>query len=187
MDELKMYCRKILFIVLIIIFTISNIYAQKYKSVSSEVRFYSYAPIEDIEATNSGGKSAIDISTGEIVFSIPIQSFIFDKSLMQEHFNENYMESDKYPHATFKGSLTSYNPDIIDWQEAETKGAINIHGIEKETKYNGEVKINGETINVKAKFKVKLEDYKIKIPKVVFYNIAEVIDVTIDFKYERIK
>ena len=160
--------------------------AQKYRSVSSSVHFFSDAPMEDIEATNLDGQSAIDLSTGEIVFSIPIKSFEFEKSLMQEHFNENYLESDKYPTATFQGKVTGFNKDAGGWQEAKAKGSMNIHGEENELSVEGEVRIEEGSIEIKSKFPITLEDYKIKIPKVVFYNIAEVVEVTITFKYEPI-
>jgi polyisoprenoid-binding protein YceI len=163
-----------------------NLRAQKFKSVSSTVHFYSDAPMEDIEATNPDGKSALDISSGQIVFSIPIKSFSFEKSLMQEHFNENYLESDKYPEATFNGKLSEFDPAISGWQSAKATGVMNLHGMTQNLSVDGEIKIDEEKIEIKAKFPITLKDYKIKIPKVVFYNIAEVVDVTITFKYEKI-
>jgi polyisoprenoid-binding protein YceI len=160
--------------------------AQKYRSVSSSVHFFSDAPMEDIEATNLDGQSAIDLSTGEIVFSIPIKSFEFEKSLMQEHFNENYLESDKYPTATFQGKVTGFNKDAAGWQKAKAKGSMNIHGEDNELSVEGEVMIEEGSIEIKSIFPIALEDYNIKIPKVVFYNIAEVVEVTITFTYEPI-
>jgi len=160
--------------------------AQKYKSISSSVHFFSDAPMEDIEATNQDGQSAVDIEKGDIVFSIPIKSFVFEKSLMQEHFNENYMESDKYPKATFIGTVTEYDPSSKEWQNAKTNGKMKMHGVEQDIEVNGKLKINETSMEINAKFPIKLEDYKIKIPKVVFYNIAEIVDVTISFTYEKI-
>lgn len=160
--------------------------AQKYKSISSSVHFFSDAPMEDIEATNVSGQSALDLSTNSIVFSIPVAGFEFEKSLMQEHFNENYMESDKYPQSTFKGKLSGFNPGIKSWQEAKAEGMMYIHGEENSISVTGQIKIEGDQIEIEAKFPVALEEYKIKIPKVVFYNIAEIVEVTISFKYEKI-
>ena len=165
---------------------VSNSHGQKFKSTTSTVHFFSDAPMEDIEATNLDGKSAFDLSTGEIVYSIPIKSFVFEKSLMQEHFNENYMETDKYPKSTFSGIVTAFDQSNDSEQEVTAKGRISIHGVEREISVKGQMKINGSSIELKAKFPIKLEDYKIKIPKVVFYNIAEVVDVTIKFEYEKI-
>ena len=160
--------------------------AQKYKSVASSVHFFSDAPMEDIEATNPDGQSAIDLARGEIVFSIPIKSFEFEKSLMQEHFNENYLESDKYPTATFQGKVTGFNKDAGGWQKAKAIGSMDIHGVQNELSVEGEIRIEEGLFELKSKFPITLEDYKIKIPKVVFYNIAEVVEVTITFTYEAI-
>lgn len=168
------------------IFISSNAFCQKFKSISSSVHFFSEAPMEDIEATNADGQSAFDIGTGEIVFSIPIKSFIFEKSLMQEHFNENYLESDKFPKATFTGKVESFDPAFSTQQPAVAKGSMKIHGIEQEISVEGKLKFTESTIELNTKFPIRLEDYKIKIPKVVFYNIAEVVEVTIKFDYEPI-
>ena len=166
------------------VFFTENVLAQKYKSSSSSVHFFSDAPVEDIEATNLDGQSAIDLATGEIVFSIPIKSFTFEKSLMQEHFNENYMESDTYPKATFKGKIIDFDIGNTSLQAANAKGILKIHGIEQEISVEGQLKIGDNSMELNAKFSVKLEDHKIKIPKIVFYNIAEIIAVTISFNYE---
>ena len=171
---------------LILLLLSNNSLAQKYKSMASSVHFFSEAPMEDIEATNLDGQSAIDLSTGEIVFSIPIKSFEFEKSLMQEHFNENYLESDKFPTATFKGIVSGFHAEAPGWQNAKAEGSMNIHGVSNELAVDGEVRIEKGSIEIKSKFPITLKDYKIKIPKVVFYNIAEVVEVTITFRYEPI-
>ena len=143
-------------------------------------------PMEDIEASNADGQSAFDIGSGEIVFSIPIASFIFKKSLMQEHFNENYMESEKYPKSTFRGKISGFDPNISTIQKATAKGTLTIHGVEQDVEVEGELQVDDTTAEISAKFPVELKDYNIKIPKVVFYNIAEVVDVTVKFSYEKI-
>lgn len=176
----------ILILLTSVAFTV-NLYAQKYKSVTSGIHFYSEAPVEDIEAVNHDGQSAINVATGEIVFSIPIKSFIFEKALMQEHFNENYLESDKYPNATFKGVISGFNVENKEWQQATAQGKMSIHGVEKDFSCEGKIKIENSALKIETKFPIQLKDYKIKIPKVVFYNIAEIVDVTVNFKYEKIE
>jgi len=161
-------------------------WAQKYKSQGSYVRFYSDAPVEDIEATNIEAKSALDLGTKDIVFSVPVKSFTFEKSLMQEHFNENYLESDKYPNATFKGKLTGFSLENTQWQDATATGIMSIHGTDKKDSYTGKIRILRDSVFVEAKFPVSLKDYNIKIPKVVFYNIAEIVEVTLKFSYAKI-
>ena len=160
---------------------------QKYKSDSSYVHFFSSAPMEDIEATNLEGQSAFDLETGQIVFSIPIRSFEFEKSLMQEHFNENYLESDKYPKAMFSGKITGFDPEITSKQKVKASGKMTIHGVEQPVSVEGDLIINDNSMEINAVFPIKLADYKIKIPKVVFYNIAELVEVTIHFNYEKIE
>lgn len=160
--------------------------AQKYKSHQSTVRFFSDAPVEDIEATTTAAKSAIDLNTKEIVFSVPIKSFIFEKSLMQEHFNENYMESDKYPTATFQGKLSGIASENTQWQTAKATGIMSVHGVEKSGTYDGRIRIMADSVFVEAVFPIALKDHNIKIPKVVFYNIAEIIEVTVKFSYAKI-
>lgn len=162
-------------------------FAQKYKSDSSYVHFFSDAPMEDIEATNENGQSAFDLETGEIVFSIPIASFEFEKSLMQAHFNENYLESDKYPKATFVGHISGYSKNTNLKQKAYAKGLLTMHGVEKEIEVAGELVLQESGASMHAKFPIKLSDYQVKIPKVVFYNIAEAVDVTINFNYAKIE
>lgn len=165
----------------------SESFAQKYKSDSSYVHFFSDAPMEDIEATNLNGQSAFDFETGEIVFSIPISSFEFEKSLMQEHFNENYLESDKYPKATFTGKLRGFSKSIKKKQKATADGTMTIHGVEQQISVEGELLVNDAIAKIECQFPIKLEEYEVKIPKVVFYNIAEVVDVTVNFKYAKIE
>ena len=163
----------------------NHLKAQKYRSKSSSVHFFSSAPVEDIEATNLDGQSAMDISTNEIVFSIPIKSFTFEKSLMQEHFNENYLESEKYPKSTFRGNINGFDATKKGWQDVKASGKLTIHGVENDISCEGKMAIENDIIKIETKFPVKVADYKIKIPQIVFYNIAEIVDVTIKFDYEK--
>lgn len=160
-------------------------YAQKYTSTRSYVRFYSEAPLENIEAINEKAQSALDLNTNEVVFSVPIRGFQFEKSLMQEHFNENYMESEKYPKATYRARVEGFDPEKPGLQEVYAKGTMTIHGVQKNMQASGTMSIVNETIVLRCQFPISVADYNIKIPKVVFYNIAEVVDVTIEFTYEK--
>ena len=160
-------------------------YAQRYRLVAGNVTFFSDAPMEDIEAENTEISSLFDVGTGVAVYKVKISGFQFEKSLMQEHFNEKYLESDKYPESTFRGRIRGYDPQLSEWQQARAEGDLKIHGVTREIAVDGQVKFSGDRMQLKATFPVKLEDYKIKIPKVVFYNIAEVVKVTLDFSYEK--
>lgn len=161
----------------------TNAVGQKYLSGTSYIRFYSEAPLEDIEATNEEARSVLDLGTNKIVATVPVTGFQFEKKLMQEHFNENYLESDKYPQATLTAQLEG-----VDWNNPEkeitAKGEMTIHGRTNEVDLKGTVVKNGDDIVVEAVFMIQLQDYKIKIPKAVFYNIAESVEVTVKFTYQ---
>lgn len=162
------------------------VYAQTlYTSTSSEISFFSEAPLENIQAVNKDAKSLINTSNNEIAVIIGIRSFKFEKALMEEHFNENYMESDKYKTAVFKGKIN----EAIDFSKDGTynvsaTGNLNIHGIDQERTLKGTITIKGNMTVLNSKFKVALKDHKIKIPKAVVSNIAEVVDVTVTINYE---
>jgi len=165
----------------------SLLFSQKYISVASKVGFFSEAPIENITAVNSKSTSAIDISNGKMAFSVPIQYFVFDKSLMQEHFNDQYMESDKFPKSTFVGQINNFNPEIKEEQKVIAKGKLLIHGIEKDVSVEGTIKLDKKSVVIDSEFFVRLEDYGIKIPQIVWQNIAEEIKIKIHFEYEPFK
>ncbi|XOV94722.1 MAG: YceI family protein [Bacteroidota bacterium] len=148
----------------------------------SSVSFFSDGLLEDISATNSDAKGALNLATGEFLFRIPITSFHFENNLMQEHFNENYMESEKYPYATFKGKMSKDHLTQIDSTEQtiSVEGMLTIHGIEKDrtipVKFHNDK--NGLVAN--STFMVVLADHEIDIPTIVFQKIAEQVEVTVD-------
>src|SRR5690242_16719248 len=110
---------------------VSGANAQKYMTRTGKVTFFSSTPVENIEAVNNEAAAAVDAATGDVVFQVPIQSFKFEKSLMQEHFNENYMESDKFPKAVFKGNIGKGAVNFAkDGNYPVTaKGKLTIHGV----------------------------------------------------------
>jgi len=160
--------------------------AQKHVSKTGHIWFYSYTPIEEIEAHNRQVVGILDPSTGDLQFSLLIKSFEFQKALMQEHFNENYMESDKFPKSSFKGKLSDTGK--IDFKKdgtypAAASGELTIHGITKMVSATGTIEIKAGIITSMAKFSVAPKDYDIKIPAVVENNIAKSIDVTVEVTY----
>jgi hypothetical protein len=161
-----------------------NAQSQIYLGKKGEVKinFFSETPIENITAENTSAASSINGDSVKIV--IPNKGFIFPKPLMQEHFNENYMESEKYPKSSFKGKLS----EKIDFTKDGTQaincvGTMNIHGVEKTVTLPGTITIKGDEVTIVSAFKVKLDDYKITRPKVVMSQIAEDIDVKINAVY----
>ena len=146
---------------------------------NADISLYSKTPIENIEAISKIGYGIINADNGEIQFGVSIRSFKFRKSLMQEHFNENYMESDKYPAAKFKGKINS-PIDISkngEYQVTVT-GDFEVHGITKKRTLPGTIKILNGKLEITSVFDVKCQDHNIKIPSIVFKNVAETIQIT---------
>ena len=119
-----------------------------------------------------------------------MKSFIFEKALMQEHFNENYVDSDKYPNATFKGKVT--NLDEIKFSKsgsynAKVEGELTIHGITKPVSTEGIFEVNSDMIQGKAKFELAIAEYDISIPGAVAGKIADVVDINVDVKLTELK
>lgn len=175
----------VLLVAVLVVYTAN---AQKYISKNGHVSFYSSTPIENIEANNNQAASILDASTGELVFNVLIKSFEFKNTLMQEHFNENYMESDKFPKASFKGMISDissvsfskdgkYNVDVA--------GDLTIHGITKPVSTKGTVTIKGGAVVAESKFMVQPSDYNIQIPKLVEGKIAKQIEVRVDLTYSK--
>lgn len=175
---------KIFVILLIGILSISAANAQKYMTKNGNISFYSETPMETIKALNNQVNAALDIQTGDMVFKILIKSFQFEKALMQEHFNENYLESDKFPNSTFQGkitNLTAINFSKEGTYEAVIEGDMTIHGVTKKISEKGTFTVKaGDKIEGHSKFNVKPADYNIKIPGAVVKNIAETIEVTVE-------
>ena len=158
--------------------------AQNYTTEKSFISFYSHAPIEDIKAENVKAVSLFNSLTGDIAFSVPIKEYQFKKTLMQEHFNEKYMESEKYPKSTFQGKITGFNPQTKGIQQVSTLGRLTIHGVTKEVNVKGTIEKLADKLNMKSTFIVKLEDYNIEVPSLLRNNIAEQVEVTIDFVFK---
>ena len=158
--------------------------AQKYSADKAFISFFSDAAIEDITAENTKASTIFNSATGDLVFSVPIKDFRFAKSLMQEHFNEKYMESEKYPKSTFQGKLVGYDLKKGGPQDVRAQGKLTIHGVTKEIDVPGTFAVEGKKLTMKSKFMVKVADYEITIPQLLFQNIAEQVEVTIDFVYK---
>lgn len=132
----------------------------KYSTNSGKISFYSSAPLENIEALNSKVTSILDTENGNIVFSMAIKDFVFEKSLMQEHFNENYMESEKFPKSTFKGKITNLSEVNFDQNgkyPATIEGELLIHGVTKQVKVTGFIEVKDGKIMANAKFPIRVK------------------------------
>ena len=160
--------------------------AQKYMTKNGFIGFYSHTPMEDIKADNNQVASVLDTGTGEIVFQVLIKSFHFEKALMEEHFNENYMESEKYPKSTFKGKITnlsSVNFSKNGTYDVTVDGDLTIHNVTNKVNAKGTIEVITGGINASSKFNIVPEDYKIEIPGVVREKINKNLEVTVSMKY----
>ena len=158
-----------------------------YITRSGAVSFYSHAPIEDIVAVNKQASCVLDLETGSLAFQVPIRGFVFPNALMQEHFNENYLESHQFPKATFKGNIDHWLELDLgpDSQDVAVTGTLTIHGVSREISESGTLARAGDGINGLATFEVAPADYDIRIPKIVRNNIARIIQVTVNVKLQQ--
>ena len=174
--------RKIIsFLVFFLIFL--NCSAQQYIANNGIISFFSEAPLEDFSSVNNKVSAVFDASTNDLVFQLKISDFIFPIALMQEHFNENYLESDIYPNSTFLGKVI----EIKNREITTVQGNLTIHGKTNTINVDGVMIQDNESVFISALFSVKLEDYNIKIPKIVMYKIAEEIDIKVNIELKKIK
>jgi polyisoprenoid-binding protein YceI len=173
--------RKVLVLLVVLCPVIS--YGQHLLTDKGVITFYSHAAIEDITASNKKVSSGLNVASNDIAFSLRIMSFVFPKKLMQEHFNEKYMESEKYPTATFAGKVEGYDPKGAGVQRVKTRGNLTIHGVTRPVEITGTMENLKDEIRLKSKFIVRLEDHKIEIPTMFWQNIAEQVEVRVELSY----
>jgi len=160
--------------------------AQKFMTKNGFISFYSHTPMEDIKGDNNQVVGILDISTGEMVFQALIKSFHFDRALMEEHFNENYMESDKIPKSIFKGKITDLKS--VDFTKngiynVTVDGDLTIHDVTNKISAKGTIEVVTGGINASSKFNIVPEDYKIIIPGVVKDKFDKSLLLTVTMKY----
>jgi len=182
--------KKLLFIVISLIIFALQAEAQRFITKSGTITFFSDGPLEKIEAINNKVNSALDTQSGLIVFKVLMKSFVFEKALMQEHFNENYVESDQYPLSVFKGKVT--NLSEIDFNKAGSytavvEGELTIHGKTNPVKTKGVFTVYDSGIKGKTTFTILLADYNIEIPGIVAGKIAEEILISVDINLKPLK
>lgn len=178
--------KNILFICVIGFISMSSLQAQKYFTKTGEISFYSHTLMEDIEAISKSASTVYDVESGKIQWAVLVKSFEFEKALMQEHFNENYMESSSFPKASFKGLVV--NNKEVNLQKdgtysAEIEGELLIHGIKNQVNVPAIFNVKEGIAEATCSFKVLVADYGIDIPSVVKDNIAKEIEITIKATY----
>lgn len=185
---MKIMSKTLLFLTIILIAFSVN--AQKFITQTGNIRFYSKTPLEDIEAYNNQVSGVLNADNGEMAFSLLMRAFTFEKALMQEHFNEKYVESHKFPKATFKGKIIGFNKQLLTDKplEVNVRGTLNMHGETREIETKGTLQRTKDgRITGRSVFKINLKDFKIKVPDAVRKNISDNIEIHVNMNYEKLE
>lgn len=179
--------KKILTVLVLTVMMISTYAQGKYITKTGHINFFSHTVIEDITADVENVGSIINSEDGEVFISLAMTDFDFEKELMEEHFNENYVESEKYPKSSFKGTIV--NNSEVDYStngtyKVKVEGDMTIHGVTNRVEAYGSIQVKKDEIVAKASFNLNPEDYEIKIPKMVRNKIADNLDITVDMSYK---
>jgi polyisoprenoid-binding protein YceI len=182
--------KKILFALSLFLLASVSQAQNRFYTKNAKINFYSETSLEDIEAKNKSAVTVLDTKNGSLQFSLLIKGFEFKNDEMQEHFNEDYMESDKFPKAEFKGQVV--NNAAVNYTKAGTynvqvKGLLTIHGVTKEIQTNGTIKVDNDGLKSNSSFNIAIADYGIKIPRLVRDKIAKTVKITVDAKLEPLK
>lgn len=183
-----MKCKVLLSLTLLIV--TSSQAQDRFYTKNARINFFSETPLEDIDAKNKSSVSVLDIKSGSLQFSVLIKGFEFDNDEMQAHFNEDYLESDKFPKAEFKGQIV--NNTAVNYKKpgnynVQVKGLMTIHGVTKEVQTNGILKVDNDNIKANSTFNIALADYGIIIPKLVRDKIAKTVKVSVDAKLDPLR
>lgn len=165
---------------------------QKYYTKSGQISFdaTSSSSPEKIEGVNRSAICVVDSKTGNLQLAVLMKGFAFERALMEEHFNENYVESTKYPKAEFKGEIKDISK--VDFTKDGTytvkvKGQLSLHGVSNEVEAEGKIKVQGGKISAQTEFSVKLSDYKVSVPGLVADKVAKVAKINVTCSLEILK
>ena len=178
------------FFLLLASFTYTTNAQSKYFTRSGTVIFDAEGKLDDVEeikAKNTAATCVLDAATGQMEWAVTMNKFTFASTLMQKHFNENYVESEKYPKATFKGKISDIGK--VNFSKDGTypvtvNGTMNLHGVTKEISAKGVITVEKGKVLASSGIEIGLKDYKIDIPTVVFVKIAETAKVSISAALE---
>ncbi|NNC85191.1 MAG: YceI family protein [Bacteroidia bacterium] len=185
-----MKIQSISILILLLVLPMFSYSQSKQFTREGHIQFLSVAEAENIEANNYKVTSIIDFATGKMEFAVLMKAFEFEKALMEEHFNENYVESELFPKSTFKGAITNLdevNLEADGEYSVNVEGALTIHGVTKDITAPATITVAEGVVSGTTSFTVKVADYDISIPKVVIKNIAEEITVNVNCKYQELK
>ena len=162
----------------------------RYFTKTGTIKFFSKAAMEDIEATNKTVTAVLDATTGAMQFAVQMKGFAFQKALMQQHFNENYVESEKYPRAEFKGTII--DNAAVDYKKdgmynVVVKGLLTLHGVTKEIQAPGTISVSASGLTGKSTFTIQLSHFAIAIPALVKDKVSNTISITVDLNLQPLK
>lgn len=174
-----------------VIFTVSS-FGQKYFTKNGKINFDATATSspEKIEGINRSVTCVVDSKTGNMQFAVLMKGFEFERALMEEHFNENYVESDKFPKAEFKGAIAGnekVNYDKEGTYTVKVKGKLTMHGETKDVETDAKLTVQGGKINASAEFIVPLADYKVSIPGLVADKVSKTAKISVACALEPLK
>lgn len=171
-------------LLLLFIFAANTLTAQKYSTKYGNIHFEASVPLfEDVDAKNSNTTVILNADTGELASIAMVKSFKFNVSLMEEHFNENYAETAKYPKTTFVGKILNFKKEALSEipRNYTISGTLNFHGVDHKILTVASIYLKDNTIYITGKFIAKPADYNVKIPKMVTKKIAE--NVNVDYQF----
>lgn len=180
--------KRILFFLIVLTLPAAAVAGERYFTRSGKIHFISETRIIDLEAENNQVAFILDIETGEIVCNLLQKSFIFEEALAQDHYNENYVESDEYPKAKFKGrilDIENINRKSDKPQKIRVKGKLTMHGVTNEIEVPAVIRISKGKIYGSAEFKINIFDYNIKIPSIVKDRVNNIIPVSVEVELEK--
>ena len=184
--------KKIVFLISITLFAGTISAQDKYFTKAGKIHFDATTPSspENVDGVNKSSICVMDAKTGNIQFSVLMKGFEFERALMQEHFNENYVESNKFPKTEFKGMITNnasvnYTKDGV--YPVKVKGKLTMHGETKDVEADGKITVKAGKINAAADFEVLFKDYKITIPELVADKVAKTAKIKVDCSLEPLK
>ena len=183
-----MTTHKMILLLMLLAFNNINADAQVYYTKNGNVSFFSKTVLENIDAENNQVISVLNAGTGALQISLLNNAFHFPKAKMESDFNEDYIESDKYPRSTFKGTITNlsdvnFNKDGS--YPVKVNGDLTVHGVTKSISAPGTIVIKDGNVSATSSFKVLVSDYKIKIPSIVSNKIGESIEVKVACNYQK--
>lgn len=170
-------------LLLLLVICQTTVFGQKYFTKNGRISFYSDTPIEKIEAHNTSSNCVFDAATGRIELSALILGFRFEKALMEEHFNENYMESGKYPKAVFKGQIDNYkkiDPAKNSKHVVRVSGDLTMHGVTKNVSAQAVIDVKDGAMQATSEFQIAVADFKVAIPALVKDQIAKNVKIKVD-------